>query len=149
MTKILTLTFTLFSVFSFGQNRTEIISILKEYSENIGKQNYNHEFVDEKLNPSLVKLEEIVCENKDKDLFEYFLNMLIASSGSANETPADVLGGIFICQTDLVEYELKGKYKLDNLLEYLSFGFENRTFQIKNKISNYTELKLRLKEILQ
>ena len=147
MNKIITFTFLLFSIFSFGQNRNEIIKTMKEYSTNIGKPNYSHEFVDKRLNPALIKLETIVCENKDKELFEYFLDMIIVTSGSANETPADVIGGIFICQSDLVAFELNGKYKFETLIEDLNFGFANRTFDVKDRTSNYKELKLRLKEI--
>lgn len=147
MNKFIIFIFLLFSLFSFGQNRNEIISIMKEYSANIGKPNYSHEFVDKKLNPALAKLETIICEKNDKELFHYFLDMILATSGSANETPADVLGGIFICKTDLVIAELKGNYKFESLIEDLNFGFGNRTFDVNDRPSNYKELKLRIKEI--
>lgn len=147
MNKFITFTFLLFSLSSFAQNRNEIISIMREYSANIGKPNYSHEFVDKKLNPALAKLETIICENNDKELFHYFLDMILATSGSANETPADVLGGIFICQTTLVETELKVNYKVESLIEDLNFGFGNRTFDLNDRPSNYKQLKLRIKEI--
>lgn len=149
MKKVFVLIFISFSLSSFGQERSEVISILKEYSKNVGKPGYQHKYVDEKLNPALFKLEKIVCEQKDRELLEYFLDMIIASTGSANETPSDVLGGIFICQTTMVEFELKGKYKDQDLIEELNFGFANRTFDVKDRTSDYGELKLRLKEIVK
>jgi hypothetical protein len=147
MKTTLMLFFISFPLFLFGQERSEIISILKEYSKNVGKPGYQHQYVDDKLNPALFKLEKIVCANNDRELFEHFLDMVVASTGSANETPSDVLGGIFICRTTLVELELKGKYKNSGLIEELSFGFANRTFDAKERTSNYNELKLCLKKI--
>lgn len=147
MKNILSFLFISFSLFSFGQQRAEIISILDEYSKNVGKPGYRHQFVDDKLNPALSALEKIVCEKNDKELFEHFLDMVIASAASANETPGDVLGGIFICRTALVESALKGKYQDPDLIEALNFGFANRTFDARDRPANYNELKRRLKAI--
>ena len=118
----------------------KLFQLLRNIRRILEKPNYSYEFVDKRLNPALIKLEKIVCENTDKELFENFLEMIVATYGSANETPDDILGGIFICQSYLVAIELKGKYNNQDLIDALKFGFDNRTFEIKDRTSNYSEL---------
>lgn len=137
----------LISACSSGQARESIVVMLHEYSQNIGKPGFDHNFVDDRLNPALQELEKIVCRDQDQQLFERFLDMMRATSGSANETPADVLAGIFVCRPDMVEFALKGKYNDDYLLEMLDSGFLNITSA--EKPANYPELQLRLASLLK
>ncbi|MWB94354.1 hypothetical protein GON26_08265 [Flavobacterium sp. GA093] len=71
--------------------------------------------------------------------------MILNTTGSANEVPADVLAEIFICRTELVENRLNGKYKNDFLTELLDFGFKNIKHQ--NKIANQSELEKRIDKL--
>jgi hypothetical protein len=141
--------FTLFvfviSVNLFGQTRSEIIVTMNEYSENKGNVPYNINFTEEKLNPALIKLQSLTCKAGDEKLFDSFLEMILKTTGSANEVPADVLAEIFICRTELVENRLNGKYKNDFLTELLEFGFKNITHQ--NKIANQSELEKRINKL--
>jgi Trp operon repressor len=137
-----------FSADTFGQSRDKIIEIMFDYSLNVGKSCNTHNFVDERLNPALDDLEKIVCQNNDRQLLENFLDMMLATSGSANEKPADILAGIFICRTNMVESLLRAKYKNAELLEMLDFGFANLTSGT-DKPENYEELQLRLASLLK
>jgi hypothetical protein len=148
MSKILTFVLFVISLNVSGQTRAEIISTMNKYVEINGKQK-NEDFTGEKLNPALHELEKIVCQNGDRSLFEEFLNMILKTTSSANETPGFILGGIFICQPDLVENLFKGKYKDETLNELLKFGFESRTYYKNERPKNYDELRLRVKEIIQ
>lgn len=143
------ITFTLlvfiFTINLFGQTRYEIIVTMNEYSENKGNISYNINFTEEKLNPALIKLQSLTCKGGDEQLFDYFLEMILDTTGSANEVPADVLAEIFICRTELVENRLNGKYKNDFLNELLKFGFKNITSH--NKIANQSELEKRINKL--
>lgn len=147
MKRTLTLLLIAFSLSVSAQERSEIIAILKEYTQHAGKTGYQHRYVDEKLNPILLQLEKKLCEKPDDDVLERFLDMIIASAGSANETPGDVLAGLFICRPDWVARALQGKYKDQGLMEELKFGFANRTFDPKDRPSNYGQLKRRLEKM--
>lgn len=122
--------FLLFFLISFqvySQTKNECIKVLSDYSNNYDKPEYTFDYVDRKLNPTLNKVQTIICETKDKELLEKFLEMILKSSGSANEYPADVLGSIFICNPEIVEEQLKEKFKNEMVFEYLEFGFLNVT----------------------
>lgn len=126
MNKVFILFF-LISFQAFCQTKNECIKVLLDYSNNYGKPEYTFDYVDKQLNPTLTTIQTIICETKDKELLEKFLEMIIKSSGSANEYPADILGSIFICNPEIVEEQLKGKFKNEMVFEYLEFGFLNVT----------------------
>lgn len=150
MTKnVITLLFLIISMAINGQDREEIISLMNEYTENYGKPNYSFQFVDTTLNPAIVNIEHLVCENNDTELFDQFIEMNLKTKGSADETSADILGGIFICRPELVEDRLKDTYKDEFLISILELGFGNRTFDKKEEIENYRELEKRLNRLLE
>lgn len=139
--------FVLCSGFASAQSREKIAEIMYDYATNIGKPGYGHNYVDDRLNPALDQLQHIVCLNNDRQLLESFLEMMVATTGSANETPADVLAAIFVCQTEMVETLLKSKYKNPDILEMLDFGFKN--IMSANKPDNHAELELRLASLMK
>ncbi len=141
---ILTLTFAV-----HGQSKKEILTIITDYTDNYGNSEYSHEYVDTKLNPALLRLEKLTCEGKDFELLNSFLKMLSKTKGSANELPADVLAGIFICKPEAVDKYLTQVYKDIDLVYLLEFGFENRTYGKKEEIKNYARLKKRLNQLLK
>ena len=149
MKKIIALIILTFTLSVNGQNREQIISLMNEYAENYGKPNYSFDFVDTKLNPAIIKVEKLTCENNDLELFDCFLEMILKTKGSADETPSDILGGIFICKPEFVEKRLTEKYKDDFLINILEFGFGNRTYGRKEEIKNYTELEKRLNRLIK
>lgn len=102
--------------------------MMTSYVKNYNTPEYSFDFVDDKLNPTLTKVQTIVCKTKDKELLEKFLEMILKTSGSANEHPADVFGQIFICNPEIVEEQLKGKFKNEIIFDNLKLGFLNNTF---------------------
>ena len=125
-----------------AQSRESIVVMMREYSENIGKRGLDHNFVDDRLKPGLFELEPMVCQLRDRQLFEKLLDMLLATQESANERPADVLAGIFICNPEMVTEALNGKFRDPHLIEMLDLGFANVTSE--KKPEHYAELQLRL-----
>ena len=149
MRKITVLIILTFSLSANGQNRKEIISLMNEYAENYGKPIYSFDFVDTKLIPAILKVEKLTCENNDTELFDCFIEMILKTKGSANETPSDILGGIFICKPEFIEKRLTNKYKDKFLINLLEFGFGNRTYDRKEEIENYAELEKRLNQLIK
>lgn len=132
---------------TFCQTKEECIKIITNYANNYNKPEFSFDYVDKRLNPTLTKIQSIICETKDKHLLEKFLEMIIKSSGSANENPADVLANIFICNPEIVEKQLKGKYKNHILFDYLELGFYNITMSSPLNDKNVT-LKIRMNKII-
>jgi hypothetical protein len=98
--------------------------------------------------PLLPFLSGLFCRNKDIDLLDKFLNIMIVNQMSANEMPAWSLGDCYLCHPDLVIKRINkynGKDK-EYLWSMLSFGFENVTWQKENEIKNSNELKNKLNE---
>jgi len=120
-----------------GQTKEEILMIMTDYSDNYENSEYSYDYVDAKLNPALLKLEKLICEGKNFELFNNFLKMLTKTKGSANELPADVLAGIFICKPETVQKYLTQSYEDQYLKDILDFGFENKTYNRENEIENY------------
>ncbi|MFC0875772.1 hypothetical protein ACE01N_04215 [Saccharicrinis sp. FJH2] len=147
MKRVIPLLIIIFTLSANGQNREEIISLMNEYGENYGKPNYSFDFIDGKLNPGIIKIEKIICENNDTILFDCFLEMILKTKDSANETPSNILGGIFICNPGLVKNRLTEKYKDEFLINLLEFGFNNRTYDRKEEIKNYAELEKQLNQL--
>ena len=149
MKKITTLIILTFTVIVNGQNREEIVSLMNEYAENYGKPNYSFDFVDTKLNPAILKVERLTCENDDYELFDSFLQMILKTKGSADETPSNILAGVFICKPKFVERQLTEKYKNEFMINILEFGFQNRTYGRKEEIENYAELEKILNRLIK
>lgn len=105
-------------------------------------------FAETIYSPLLPFLSGLICENKDTDLLDKYLKNMIINQMSANELPAWTLGDCYICQPDLVIKQINNYSDKDReyLRSMLTFGFENITWQMENKIENYNELKNRLNE---
>ncbi|WP_264552239.1 hypothetical protein [Flavobacterium sp. N2038] len=132
---------------TFSQTKEECIKIITDYGNNYNKPEFSIDYVDQKINPTLIKIQTLICETKDKELLEIFLEMIIKSSGSANESPADVLGNIFICNPEIVEEQLKDKYRNHILFDYLELGFYNITMHWPINGKN-TDLQIRMNKLI-
>lgn len=99
--------------------------------------------------PILDSLKTIVCADGDRQLLSEFMRVLIATPGSADETPHWVLGDIYLCQPDLVISLFKKLDKPQKELIYgrLSWGFSNVTYKKEHRIPNYQQLENRLSRL--
>lgn len=154
MKSIINLTLTVLFLSNFnneiiGQSKYDIISLMEYYGNNYGKDVCDSEFVESKIHPALKKLESIVCKNKDVQLFDCFLEMLLETQGSADEEPCTILGSIYICQPELVEAKFKKEETEEHLLDLLEFGFGNAAFNRENEIENYKELKSSIAKLIK
>ena len=98
--------------------------------------------------PLLTFLSGLFCKNKDVDLLDKFLVVIVANQMSANESPAWTLGECYLCYPDLILQKIdkyKGKNK-EYLKNTLIFGFENITLNKENEIKDYQRLKVKLNE---
>ena len=98
--------------------------------------------------PLLPFLSRLFCKNKDIDLLEKYLKIMIINQMSANEIPAWCLGDCYLCYPDLVIKQIKNYRGKDReyLWSMLIFGFENVTWKKESEIENYKELKNKLNE---
>jgi len=98
--------------------------------------------------PLLPFLSSLFCKNKDIDLFDKYLKIMLVNQMSANEMPAWSLGDCYLCHPDLVIKQINNYSGKDReyLWSMLTFGFKNVTWQKESEIENYDELKNRLNE---
>ncbi|MGB1318459.1 MAG: hypothetical protein ACPG5W_09645 [Flavobacteriales bacterium] len=124
---------------SFGQTRGEVVSTINFCLDNCPSSKVGHEFVDEKLDPALKVLENIVCTENDTALFDLLVDLIKKTSGSSAHEMSDwVLGNIFICQTDLVVERFPMSY-----YDHLEWGFQNVTYEK----TGFEELEKTLKKL--
>lgn len=138
-----------FSLTINGQNKEELISIMNEYSENYGKPNYKENFIIEKLNPTILKVEELSCKTKDFSLLNTFLKMLSKTKNSTDKFYTDILGGIFICNPEPIHKYLTQIYREKYFKDILKTGFENKTLNKKQEIGNYEILQKKLDRLIK
>lgn len=96
--------------------------------------------------PLLPFLSGLFCKNKDIDLLDKYLKIMIINQMSANEMPACTLGDCYLSHPGLVIKQINnysGKDK-EYLWSMLTYGFENVTWHKESEIENYNELKNRL-----
>jgi len=129
--------------------REEILKTVNFYKENYGKETTSFDFVDYELDPKLYVLAKMVCDNKDEELLKSFLEMVLASKGSASETPSDIFSEVYFCNPDLMIDYLTNKYKDEYLRGQLEFGFENATYGVENETKNYKKLKAEIEKLLK
>lgn len=98
--------------------------------------------------PLLPFLSGIFCKNKDIDLLDKYLNIMVLNQMSANEMPAWSLGDCYLCHPDLVINRINNYNGMDKdyLWSILTFGFRNVTWKKESEIENYDELKNKLNE---
>lgn len=76
---------------------------------------------------ALSSAEEIACVKKDTAILSSLFKVILSTSNSADESPAWTLGGIYVCQSSLVE-KVMAKLKPEDreqIYGNLEFGFEN------------------------
>jgi len=142
MKKIILLIILNLALYVNGQNRGEIISLINQYSEDVEELDYDLNFIETKLNPAILKVEKMTCENNDIELFDHLLDMAIKTKDtSRNSAHINVIAGVFTCKPELVEKKVKEKDKDDYLISSLWLGFMELK---KEEIENYEELADRL-----
>lgn len=130
-------------------SRSEIINTIHFYTENYGKETTSFDFFDNELTPKLYVLAKMICDNKDEELLTEFLEMILASKGSASETPSDIFAVIYLCKPKLIIDYLSTQYSDEYLASQLEFGFENATYKTKNDIKNYDKLKSDIEKLFK
>ncbi|MGB8857133.1 MAG: hypothetical protein WCC58_10745 [Burkholderiales bacterium] len=71
-----------------------------------------------------------VCKYKDAKVIDALFRIKLATSSSANESPTEALGHMFVCQSDILAKRFK-TLPLANqqaLFPLLEFGFENSVY---------------------
>jgi hypothetical protein len=100
---------------AYANDRDKIIGVYKLYREanrefiatqDLRKKNElrsNLERIaEQEFNPYLANTKEIVCAQKDHELLNEFLKVILELKNSADEYPLIVLGDIYVCAPDLM-----------------------------------------------
>jgi len=132
-------------------NEYETINILFVNCINEGtseceeKREQLESFVENKLNPILAKVSELICCNKDKELLNYYMSVINKTENVSNEQQYNLIGEIFICQPDLLLENIKKESDVGFWIKSLEFGFYNVASEIIN-IKRFNELVAKLED---
>jgi hypothetical protein len=84
-------------------------------------------YADGPFHNALLGAQDIVCSQKDRKVMTDLFKVILATSNSADESPAWTLGGMFVCQPSLVEKEMVRLKPAERkqIYDNLDFGFES------------------------
>lgn len=107
----------------------------KEYKRINGKRKVFHDY---QFDASLVSFVKYLCEFKDTELMNEYLNLLEEEKGFADESPMFALGRIFICQPD---WTFEQMTKHIGLMKHFEWGFMNVIYSKTESESNLYKIK--------
>lgn len=87
----------------------------KEYKHLNGKIKVFHDY---QFNASLTSFTNYVCEFKDEELVDQYMNLMESQEGSADEAPTYALGRMFVCDPDWTFKQIRKHITLMNQLEW-------------------------------
>jgi hypothetical protein len=116
-----------------GKSYKDLKKIVEDYAEGA-------------FHNALPSAEEITCAKKDRVVLSSLFKVIISTSNSADESPAWILGGIYVCQPSLVENEMAKLQPEDreHIYNNLEFGFENVATTKPKNDKRIIELRKRL-----
>jgi hypothetical protein len=91
-------------------DKHEVINIITNYIElnqefladpDSDNRKELEKYAEDKVNPALVEMQKIICNNHDIELLSKFIEMLLATKNSADEFPYYILGKIYCCQPEI------------------------------------------------
>lgn len=153
-------------VFSACQSTTsepQVIPVFDKYMEldaqadrvKYGTSNYiktqnillNYQFGE--YTKALTLFSKDYCAKPNKKVLDKFIEILIATEGSAFETPSTTLGEIYVCQSKSIIDKIKDLNKKEQqyIINSLDFGFKNVVYKKENSIKNYKKLYNQLKNL--
>jgi hypothetical protein len=90
-----------------------------------------------------------VCKFKDTEVIRALFCVILATSNSANESPAGTLGSMFVCQPDLVAKNFRALtlVKQQVLFSTIEFGFENAVYEEPKDSRRVLELRRKLQAL--
>ena len=135
--------------------KLSLIDIINRYSElnkefiNSDYSNHNRKalnsFHEDTFITSLKSIEDSVCENNNKQLLDAYIKMMQTIKHSASEAPRWTFGKLYTCHPSTVLKAINNNPDKTNLLQELSFGFENYITSIDSNQLNIIDLRERLK----
>ena len=86
------------------------------------------------LAKSLASAKRLVCKRSDAEIVAALFRVIFATLNSADEEPAWILGGMYVCQPSLVAQQFKAlpPDRQAQLYDTLESGFENVVFGKSN-----------------
>lgn len=90
-----------------------------------------------------------VCKFKDTQVLKALMRVILATSNSADESPAWTLGFSFVCQPDLVAKNFRAETLAtqQELFPILEFGFENAVYEEPEDNRRVKELRRKLQAL--
>ncbi len=113
----------------------------KEYRAMSGEMNVFHDY---QFDAVLGIFDSYMCQFKDRELLEEYLNLLEVETGSADEMPSYSLGTIFQCHPEWMFESMKKHLDLMNLLEWgiVNIGFSANRNEPSELERKYNELRV-------
>ena len=133
--------------FSFGtlaQSKYEVVQILESYVQKYQDNENLNEYVQTTVNPAFEELGSIVCNENDTLLFTKFIDVLNKTSGSADETQADVLAAIYFCHPEMVEHNIDGHFNKIYLKSILTLGVRNQLPLLDDSLQFHFKKRIRM-----
>ena len=133
----------LLSFFTYSQNDRKIDSIFLDYirlnekyleSKELFDRVQLEKFAENELLSALNEFENQMIHKFNEELFSVFLQILIYTSNSNDETPIDILGNIYIRYPNSVLSTVNKTNHNEKLISLLNFGLEINYFKLKEKL---------------
>lgn len=113
----------------------------KEYRSISGEMNVFHDY---QFDAVLGLFDKYMCQFKDRELLEEYLNLLGVESGSADEIPSYSLGTVFECHPEWMFESMKNHLSLMNLLEWgiVNIGYDANRNEPSGLERKYNQLRV-------
>ncbi len=127
-------------VFKKYYKERETITGIPEY-EKVSKK--DSDFMENQLIPIFPLVQEQICDHKNDEIFDGLMEIMIRTSGSAEEELSNILGKIYACRPDFMLAYITKHTEYSFLIRSVDFGFSNVKHQNLDS-SDFSTLKAKL-----
>lgn len=118
-----------------------------EVSKNSKKES---EYVENHLIPIFPLVREQICRHQNEEVFQGLMEIMVNTSGAADEGFSDILGEIYVCRPDFMLEYISKHEEYNLLIRRVDFGFLNFQYQnperadlpkLKDKLDSLNSIK--------
>ncbi|WP_324172042.1 hypothetical protein [Sulfurimonas sp.] len=124
-------------------------SIKSNNNEKKVKREQVENYMYKEYTQALNLLEKDYCSSPNEKVLNEFISTLTSTSNSAYEKPSFTLGIIYICQPNSIIENVKALNVVNKkyIVNTLSFGFKNASYNKEHEIKDYAELASKLDKL--